>query len=376
MSELITKFRNNMDEIVSFLQKTVELESPSLEKEYVDKLGAFIAEKCIGLGCEVEIMENQILGNNLIARWGEGEKPILVLCHMDTVWPSGEIKKRPFNIRDGKAYGPGVEDMKTGITQALFALEAVQKRGICKNAITFVFNGDEEIGSHTSRPIIEELAKQAKCVLVLEPSEPPHGSIKTMRKGVGAFSVSIKGRASHAGADPEKGISAVEELAHQIIRLHKLTDMSIGTTVNVGVVKGGTRSNVIAAEARAEVDLRIWTKKEAKRLLPLIMNLKPVLNGTSIHVEGDINRPPMERTEGVIKLFKHAQKLSANELGFELTEAKAGGASDGNFTAALGIPTLDGLGAVGDGGHSVDEFVYLDFIPQRTALLTRLFETL
>ncbi len=376
MNELITEFRNNMDEIVSFLQKIVEFESPSLEKAYVDRLCDFLAENCIELGCQVEVMENYDFGNNLVARWGKGENPILVLCHMDTVWPSGEIKKRPFIVKDGKAYGPGVEDMKTGITQALFALEAVQKRGICKNPITFVFNGDEEIGSHTSRPIIEELSKKSKCVLVLEPAEPPHGSIKTMRKGVGTFIVRIKGRASHAGSDPDKGISAIEELAHQIIGLHKLTDFGSGTTVNVGVINGGTRSNVIAAEAQAEVDLRIWTKEEADRLLHLIMNLKPVLKGTTICVEGGINRPPMERTEGIVRLFEHAQKLCADELGFELTEAKAGGASDGNFTAALGIPTLDGLGAVGDGGHSVDEFVYLDFIPQRTALLTRLFETL
>ena len=376
MSELISKFERNMDNMIDFLQKIVELESPSLEKKYVDKLCEFLGEKCVDLNCDVEIFENENLGNSLVARWGKGEKPIFVLCHMDTVWPSGEIKKRPFTIQGRKAFGPGVEDMKAGIMQAIFALEAVQKRGICENPITFIFNADEEIGSHTSKHIIEKLAMESKCVLVLEPAGQPGGSLKTGRKGVGTFTITVKGKASHAGSNPDIGINAIEELAHQIIELHRLTNFDVGTTVNVGVIRGGTLSNVVPAEAQAEIDLRVWTKDEADNMEYKIRNLKPVLEGAKIFIEGGLNRPPMERTEGVLKLFKHAQKICSNELGFEVGEIKVGGASDGNFTAALGVPTLDGLGAVGDGAHSINEFIYLDYIPQRTALLTRLFETL
>lgn len=375
MHELVKGFSDRRDEMLALLQQLVELESPSREKAAVDILGEFLAERLRQLDCRVEILEQPTYGNHILATWGEGPETILVLCHMDTVWSLGDIAKRPFRVEDNKAFGPGVYDMKTGIVQTLFALEAAQKRGLSGKRIVILINSDEEIGSPSSRPIIEEQARQAKVTLVLEPSIGTRGALKTFRKGVGIFQLKVKGRAVHAGADPEKGISAVEELARQVIKLHKLTDFSKGTTVNVGIIGGGTRPNVVAAEAWAEVDLRVSSMAEVERVVPIIQGLKPELPGAQLEVSGALNRPPMERTEAIVKLFNHAQGL-AREIGFELEEGGTGGGSDGNFTAALGIPTLDGLGAVGDGAHAVHEYVLLDYLPQRTALLTRLFETL
>ena len=374
MHGLVQEFTYRRDEMVQLLRQLVELESPSNEKEAVDKLSSFLAERLQALGCEVEVIPQEQYGNHVLASWGEGEPPILVLCHMDTVWATGEIKKRPFRVEGNKAFGPGVFDMKAGIVQAIFALEAAQKRGLVQRRIVFLFNSDEEPGSFSSRPIIEELARKAKVALVLEPSVPP-GALKTFRKGLGRFEITVKGRAAHSGADFEKGISAIDELARQVLKLHQLTDLEKGTTVNVGVFQGGTRANVVAAEARVEVDMRAATLEEAEKVVKEILSLKPELEGTEIEVRGGLNRPPMERTPAIVELFNHAQAL-AHELGFDITEAGTGGGSDGNFTAALGVPTLDGLGAVGDGGHAVHEYVDLEYLPERTALLTRLFETL
>lgn len=374
MHQLVKEFVDQREEMINLLQKLVELESPSIDKEATDKLSSFLANYLQQLGCQVEILEQENYGNHVLATFGEEGPPLLVLCHMDTVWATGEIKERPFRVEGNKAYGPGVMDMKGGIVQALFALAAAKKRGL-KRQIKILLNTEEEIGSPSSRPIIEEQALKAKAVLVLEPPVGTHGALKTFRKGVGMFNIKVKGKAAHAGADPEKGVSAVEELARQIIKLHSLTDLEQGTTVNVGVIGGGTRSNVIAAEAWAGVDLRVPSMAEVERVMPIIQNLKPELTGTEVVVEGELNRPPMERTPAIVQLFQHAQRLG-QKMGFNLEEIGTGGASDGNFTAALGIPTLDGLGAVGEGGHAHHEYIILDYLPERAALLTRLFETL
>jgi glutamate carboxypeptidase len=374
MHQLVKEFVDQREEMINLLQKLVELESPSIDKEATDKLSSFLANYLQQLGCQVEILEQENYGNHVLATFGEEGPPLLVLCHMDTVWATGEIKERPFRVEGNKAYGPGVMDMKGGIVQALFALAAAKKRGL-KRQIKILLNTEEEIGSPSSRPIIEEQALKAKAVLVLEPPVGTHGALKTFRKGVGMFNIKVKGKAAHAGADPEKGVSAVEELARQIIKLHSLTDLEQGTTVNVGVIGGGTRSNVIAAEAWAGVDLRVPSMAEVERVMPIIQNLKPELTGTEVVVEGELNRPPMERTPAIVQLFQHAQRLG-EEMGFNLEEIGTGGASDGNFTAALGVPTLDGLGAVGEGGHAHHEYIILDYLPERAALLTRLFETL
>jgi glutamate carboxypeptidase len=299
-----------------------------------------------------------------------------MLAHFDTVWRKGELEKMPFRIEDGKAYGPGIFDMKGGLVQGIYALHALKslKKEIgCK--VVFLFTSDEEIGSPTSRELIEEEAKKSKCVLVLEPAMSPNGALKTSRKGVGLFHLKVTGRPSHSGIDHEKGRSAIEELARQIIYLHSLTNYGTGTTVNVGVIKGGTTSNVVAAEAEAEIDLRVRTQAEAERVIPLILGIQPQTDGTTLNITGGINRPPLERTEQVAKMYEIAKNLAKEKLGFELPEAATGGASDGNFTAPL-APTIDGLGAVGDGAHAVHEHVLISEMPVRSTLVALLLETL
>ncbi len=361
-------------EMLALLKNVIELESPSLDKETTDKLSAFLKAKFAGLGARTEFIPQTDVGDHVRVEWGEGDEQVLVLCHMDTVWAKGEVEKRPFKIEDGKAFGPGAMDMKGGIVQAFLAMKALVDLGIKPSKrIVVLLNTDEEIGSPTSRPIIEEEAKKSRCVFVLEP--PVGTAIKTFRKGVGMFRVKATGRPAHAGADPEKGISAIGEMAHQVLKLHALNNRETGTTVNVGVINGGTRSNVVAAECNIQVDLRVKSAVEAERVVPEIMNLKPVLEGAKLEVTGGMNRPPMERTPKIVEMYQKAKSLAA-ELGFDLPETGTGGGSDGNFTAALGVPTLDGLGSVGEGGHGPVEFVIAEHMPQRAALLTRLFETI
>lgn len=266
--------------------------------------------------------------------------------------------------------------MKGGIVQGCFALKSVVDRGLSGKRIIFLLNSDEELGSPSSMPHILQYAKMADNVLVLEPPVGLEGALKTARKGAAIFKIRIKGKSAHAGAEPEKGISALQELAFQILNLHSLNDFDKGTTVNVGLAGGGTRSNVVAEHAWAEIDVRIATMSEAERITGIIRSLKPSIKGIEMEVEGGINRPPMERTAKIVRLFHHARGIASSELGFDLSESATGGFSDGNLTAALDVPTLDGLGAVGAGGHSENEFILVEHLPKRTALLTRLFETL
>jgi glutamate carboxypeptidase len=294
-----------------------------------------------------------------------------VLCHYDTVWPLGTLAKQPFEIRDGRAYGPGVYDMKASIAMVETALQAIQSLGEdLPRPLLVLLTSDEEIGSPSSRPHIEQLAQESAYVLVAEPPAIK-GALKTSRKGVGRFIVEVNGRASHAGTQPEKGISATHELAHQILRLGELNDPTKGTTVNVGIMHGGTRRNVVAARAVAEVDVRAWTREETERLKSAIYGLKPVHDRAVIKVRGGFGRPPMERSEANVSLFHKAQEVG-RALGLELSESASGGGSDANFTSALGVPTLDGLGAVGDGAHADDEHILLEPLPIRTALLAAL----
>ena len=376
MSEMLKYLQDKREEIIATLGRVVEMESPSTDKEAVDRLASYLAREFAAVGGDVEVVRQERYGDHLRISWGQGEDQILVLCHMDTVWPVGEIERRPFRIEGDKAYGPGVFDMKGGLVQTLFALKALRELGrVPKHRVVVLCNSDEEIGSPSSRPLIEAEARRSKYVLVAEPAVPPDGALKTWRKGVGFFRLEIEGKSSHAGADPEKGVSAVEELAHQVLYLHGLTDYEKGSTVNVGVVAGGTRSNVVAARAEAEIDLRVMNEAEARRLTEAILNLKPVLTGTTLRVTGGMNRPPMERAARNVALYERAAELG-RELGLTLKEAGSGGGSDGNFTAALGIPTLDGVGAVGDGSHAVHEHVIVDTLVPRTALMARLMECL
>jgi glutamate carboxypeptidase len=373
MQEVVDFLKNKQEEMVGLLKEIVEHESPSLDKELTDVMGNWIAEQFTRLtGGTVEKIYNEQYGNHIRGEWGEGEGQILLSAHFDTVWPKGTLERKPFQIEDGKAYGPGVFDMKGGIIQGLFALHALQTLGKKLNKkVVFLFTSDEEIGSLTSQALIEKEAAKSERVFVLEPGMSTEGALKTSRKGVGMFQLSVTGIPAHSGIDPEKGVSAIGELAEQIRYLHSLTDLTIGTTVNVGTVLGGTASNVMAANAVAEIDLRVKTQDEFDRVIPLITELKPFNERARVEVTGGINRPPLERTERVVSMFQTAQSLAEEHLGFELFEKETGGGSDGNFTGPI-APTLDGLGAVGDGAHAEHEHLVVSEMPGRSALVAML----
>lgn len=380
--EVLAHLRRHQDDMVELLGRIVELESPSLEKAATDKLVDFLAGQLAALGCEVERVGQTAFGDHLVARWwpaAAGSAPVgqvLILCHIDTVWATGETARRPFRVEDGKVYGPGAEDMKGGVVQALAAIRAMLDLGLApRKRVVLVFNTDEEVGSPTSRAVIEREALRSAAVFVLEPPVGTAGKIKTFRKGGGGFEVTVKGRAAHAGADHQHGVNAIEELAHQILRIQALTDYTTGTTLNVGTVEGGTRRNVVPAEAKAGVDVRVSTAEEGQRVLKAMLGLKPVNPAAEVTVTGGLNRPPMERTDKIVAMFRKAQQLAA-ELGLAIDETGTGGGSDGNFTAALGVPTLDGLGAVGEGGHAQGEYAIVSHMPERAALLVRLLQSI
>jgi glutamate carboxypeptidase len=368
-------------EMMSLLRKMVEIESPSDDKAGVDRMGAFLADAFERLGGRVTFYPQEAAGNHLKAEFAGGAsdgalgQPVLLLGHFDTVWPLGTLAKMPFRMEAGRAFGPGVYDMKAGIAMMMFALRALKEAGAAHRPVTILLDTDEEVGSTTGRPIVEATAKDCEAVLVLEPSQGPQGHLKTSRKGVGDITIRVRGRASHSGVDFEKGRSAIVELARQLLEIVKFTDLSRGITVNPGVIQGGTRSNVIAAEAWAEIDLRIARAADAKELEQKFAALKPFDPDCSIELNGGINRPPMERTEGTVRLFGMAQGI-AQSMGWKLEESSTGGGSDGNFTSALGVPTLDGLGALGEGAHAAHESVVLQELPQRTALLAGLIQSL
>jgi glutamate carboxypeptidase len=368
--------RDHQQEMVNLLTRLVGLESPTDHKPSLDRLGAFLAEELRGLGAKVEMLSQTQAGDHVLARWGEGEGGALMLCHMDTVWDLGTVAGRPVRTEDGKLYGPGAEDMKGGIVIALWAILALRELNpLPMQTITLLLTSDEETGSLTSRPVIEAEAPNHQVVFVLEPAEPPHGSLKTRRKGVGEYRVSVIGRAVHAGADHAKGVNAIEELAHQILTIQGFTDYESGTTFNVGVVGGGTRRNVVPAEAWAEIDVRLASASDAARIVTHMQSLRPRLPGAEVKVTGGIERPPMERTAEIAALYAKAESL-ARGMGFPLSEAGTGGASDGNLTAALGVPTLDGMGVVGDGGHSIHEYALIASLPERAALLAAMLRSM
>lgn len=362
---------SNSDEMLEYLRSIVEFESPSHDKEKLDKLADWISNSFKELtGGKSEIIEVEKYGNHVRCEWGEGDRQILILAHFDTVWPVGTLEKKPFRIDGDRAYGPGVFDMKGGLIQGLFALKALNQAGVRLNKkIVFFFDSDEEIGNPSSKKFIENEAKKSDYVFVLEPAID--GGLKTARKGVGIYHLSVKGIPSHAGADPEKGVSAIDELAKQIVNLHGQTDFSSGTTINVGKITGGTLANVIAEHADAEIDVRAKTAEELKRIHQLVLDLQPVNEKIELSTSGEINRMPFERTDSVIDMFEVAKNIAKNEIGFELVEKETGGVSDGNLTAPF-APTLDGLGAVGDGAHANHEYLVISQMPKRTALLAGL----
>ena len=353
----------------SLLKHLVETESPSHDRAAVDRVGAIVAEETRKLGAQVEIIPNRETGDHILSKWGSGTDGILLLCHMDTVFPPGTIHKFPYREADGKIFGPGTLDMKAGIVIALAAVEEAQKSGL-NRPVTLLCTSDEEIGSHTSREHIERLAKESALVLVLE-SALVDGSLKTWRKGVGEFRVKAIGRAAHAGGDHEKGLNAIEEMAHQVIAIQQLTDYSKQTTLNVGVIKGGTVSNVVPEEAEIQVDVRMMQPGEWERLEAAMNDLKPILDGSSLEIKGGLNRPPMPFDETMKVTFEKANRIAA-KIGIELIAGGTGGASDGNFVAPLGIPVLDGMGAIGEGGHSAREYILADSMEQKARLIASL----
>ncbi|HXF70671.1 MAG TPA: M20 family metallopeptidase [Thermoflexus sp.] len=366
-------FLGLQDELVALLRELTVRESPTTEKAAVDRLGEFVADQLRDLGARVERIPQETVGDHWIATWGDPEAStqILTLCHLDTVWPLGTLARMPIREENGRLYGPGVFDMKGGIVVLLGAMRGLLALGVRPpHRIRMLFTSDEETGSETSRPLIEEEARRSHLVLCLEPALPD-GSLKTFRKGVADFTVVAYGRSAHAGADPQRGINAIEELAYQILRLRGLADIRRGTTVTVGVIRGGTRPNVVPEYAEMVVDVRVATRAEMDRIERAFRALRPVLEGARLEVRGGFNRPPMERNAQMVATFERARAIAA-ELGMTLTEGGTGGGSDANFTAALGIPTLDGLGAIGNGAHALEEHVRIDSLPQRAALVAAL----
>ena len=365
------------NEMVASVREIVLRESPTHSKKVCDELAEFLAHEFEHLGGDVKLHRQPEAGNHLQVNFAgrDRRKPVLLLGHFDTVYELGTLDTMPWSERQGRLYGPGVFDMKAGIVQMMFALWVLRESdGGLPRPVKVLLVSDEEAGSATSRGITEKLAKQCAAVLVCEPSGPG-GALKTARKGVGAFRLKVTGRAAHSGLDFEKGQSAILELAHQILAVSQMTDLERGITINVGVIRGGTRTNVVPGEAIAELDLRIAHKSDGAEMESRVRQLRPVNPACKLEIEGGINRPPLERTEQVAALFVLARSI-ARTLGFGLREIAVGGGSDGNFTAGIGIPTLDGLGAVGDGAHATHEHIIASELPRRAALLAGLIQTI
>ena len=377
IADRLRYFEDRKEQIVRTIRQLVEIESPTDNKHAVDQLGALLAGRFEALGGHAKFHRVQSFGDHLQVDFAgnRGGKPVLLLGHLDTVYPIGTLATMPCRVSNGHLWGPGAFDMKSGIAFMLHAIEALREWNADKlpRAVTVLLVSDEEVGSDTSRVITENLAKQSAAVLVLEPSHGPKGAVKTARKGIGEYVLKVTGKAAHSGLDFEKGQSAILELAKQIIAISKLIDVKRGLTLNVGTVEGGTRVNVIPAEASAVLDVRVAREQDASIIDRKLRALKPFNRKCKIEISGGMNRPPMERTPAVAGLYKKAAEI-ARQFGWKLEESSVGGGSDGNFTAALGIPTLDGLGGVGEGAHATHESVLIAELPRRAALLATLIE--
>lgn len=372
---ILAHVRSRQPAIIALIRRLVECESPTDSPADVNRCMDLIAAAAAPFA-RTKTIPGGRFGRHLLCemqlRGRKKSGQVLALGHADTVWPVGTRLNMPFREAEGRLWGPGVLDMKAGIAFFLFAAQTLCDLDIAvPHKILLQVNSDEETGSQSSRALTERNAARSQAVLVLEPGTGLDGKLKTARKGVGAFTVTVRGKASHAGVDFQSGASAIVELARQIDRIAGFVDLKRGITVNPGVISGGTRSNVIAAEAAAEIDIRIMRLKDAAGLERKFCALRPIDKRCSIEIAGGLNRPPMERTAGIVRLFRVAQMLG-RDLGVELEESLTGGGSDGNFTAALGIPTLDGLGGVGEGAHAVNESILVNRIADRTALLVKL----
>jgi len=367
--------RPRVPAMLADLRDLVECESPSVEKAPADRCCSLLAEKWRKRGARIERIPQKYRGDHLRVTWQPAGSRVsgqlMVLGHYDTVYGTGTLAKMPFRIKRGKAFGPGTFDMKGGLVQALFALETLQKSRVAlTKRLVFVWNSDEEIGSDSSRKLIESEARRSDAVFVLEPSLGARGLLKTARKGVGEAELIVHGRASHAGLAPGEGINAVHEIAQQVARIETWNDLRRGISINADIIEGGTRTNVIAEHARAVLDLRALRIPDMRRLEERLHALRPIHRGAKVIVHGGFNRAPLER-KVTSALFARAKSLAA-QMGLAVGESTAGGGSDGNLTGALGVPTLDGLGAVGSGAHSSHEHLMVRNMPQRAALLASL----
>jgi glutamate carboxypeptidase len=368
---LLAYAQANLANIIALIQRMVECESPSDSPKALANFVSLISDELASMAK----IHNFRYGHMTAEFRLPGPKKngqILVLGHSDTVWPMGTLATMPFRQEKGRLWGPGVLDMKSGLAFFVFAMRALRELDVpVSKKVVLRLNADEEAGSRTSRTLTENMAERSDLVLVLEPGTGLEGKIKTARKGVGLYRIAVRGRASHAGVDFDAGASAIVELARQIGRIAGFSNRSRGITVNPGVISGGTRSNVVAAEASVEVDIRVRRLAHASALDRRFHDLRPFDKRCALEVSGGLNRPPMERSRGIRQLFAMARELG-REIGVELEESATGGGSDGNFTAALGVPTLDGLGGVGEGAHARNESILIDRIADRTALLAKL----
>jgi glutamate carboxypeptidase len=379
VDSLLSYARARQAEMVAQVRQFVECESPTDDRSAVNRFVELVSDTVTPFA-KVKTFPGGKFGRHLVCEvelpGREKSGQVMALGHADTVWPVGTLRTMPFRQADGRLWGPGVLDMKAGIAFFIFAARALRELEIpVGSKVLLQLNSDEEVGSESSRALTEKNAARSQAVLVLEPGTGMSGKLKTARKGVGDFTVVVRGKASHSGVDFQAGASAVVELVRQINRIVGFTELERGITVNPGVIAGGTRSNVVAAEARAEIDIRVQRLKDASALEERFRSLEPYDPRCTIEVSGGLNRPPMERSAGIARLFRMA-RLLAVELGVELEESQTGGGSDGNFTAALGVPTLDGLGGVGEGAHAANESILIDRMADRTALIAKLLAAL
>jgi glutamate carboxypeptidase len=371
VARVVEEVRRREVNLIDRLRALVEIESPSSDKAGVDRAQTLFAAWAESAGGTIRRHAHRGLGDSLEVRFGErhrGESRTMLLGHLDTVWALGTLARMPFRATRDRISGPGVLDMKAGVVMALTAVEALQQMKLLRRPVTLLIHGDEEVGSPASRMLTEAIARKCGAVYVLEPAEGDTGAYKTARKAVGLYRLAVKGIAAHSGVDFEKGHSAVIELARQIQVLQAITDLANGITVNPGVIGGGTCSNVISAEAWVDIDVRVARKQDTAKVDRALRSLRPFDKACRLTMSGGMNRPPMERSKGTVALFRRAQELAAG-IGIALEEAATGGGSDGNFTAALGIPTLDGMGAVGAGAHAAHEHLRRKHLVPRTALL-------
>ena len=370
-SNLMNAFEDQIDNLIALLQDFVERESPSTDKQALDAFGSYVAERMHSLGAEIEHFTQEKQGDHWIGRWGNGPGGILLLVHLDTVYPMGTLATMPWHQDETHVYGPGSLDMKASLAIALTVIDHLRKESnLRSDRISLLCSSDEEIGSLSSRALIESQAKEHALVLCLEPALPD-GSLKTWRKGILNFQLEATGKAAHAGSDINAGTNAIIEIAHQIPAILRLSDDSAGTTINIGVIQGGSRSNVVPELCTLQVDVRAKTKDEGERVLHAIQGLAPVLEGADLMIRAGWNRPPMERDHLMQATFKRAVEI-AGRLGVTLTEGGTGGGSDANFVAGLGVPVLDGLGAIGTGAHSERERVEIRPLAGRCGLLAGL----